>query len=194
MKFFPTALVVVLGMSAPCFTHASLVNESPEFWGSTSNGLQMAISPVYTERTTAQDPEFEIALRNVGTNDVFLNLGMTLGNGRRHFLTALHLVLLDTQNHRRELDLIGPNLAGRVDDYAVGLQTGATHVLRVRLSQYWCPQTKEWTMKLQKGRYQIAAQLTETGQHFNNSGFEWVMWNTWVGTLQSNFVEFIVTN
>jgi hypothetical protein len=48
-------------------------------------------------------------------------------------------------------------------------------------------------IKLQKGGYRIAAQFTETDHHFNNSGFVWVGWNTWVGTLQSNFVDFIVT-
>ena len=119
---------------------------------------------------------------------------MTLGNGRELFPTTIHLVLLDAQGHRSELEPTGPAaIAGRVDDYAVGLQVGAVHVLRVRLSQYWCPQTKEWTVKLQKGRYRIAAQFTETDKHFNNSGFVWLMWNTWVGTLQSNFVDFIVT-
>ena len=154
----------------------------------------MAISPVYTQLKTGQDPEFDVAVRNVGTNDVFLNLGMTLGNGRRHFPTTIHLVLLDAQGHRRELEPIDPGfIAGRIDDYAVGLQAGAVHVLRVRLSQYYCPQTKEWAIKLQKGGYRIAAQFTETDHHFNNSGFVWVGWNTWVGTLQSNFVDFIVT-
>jgi hypothetical protein len=155
----------------------------------------MAISPVYTQLRTGQDPEFDIAVRNVGTNDVFLNLGMTLGNGRRHFPTTIRLILLDAQGHRRELEPTGPAaVAGRVDDYAVGLQSGAVHVLRVRLSQYWCPQTKEWTMKPQKGGYRIAAQFTETDQHFKNTGMDWTMWNTWVGTLQSNFVDFIITD
>jgi hypothetical protein len=134
-------------------------------------------------------------VRNVGTNDVFLNLGMTLGNGRRHFPTTIHLVLLDAQGYRRELEPTGPGfVAGRIDDYAVGLQAGAVHVLRVRLSQYYCPQTKEWAIKLQKGGYRIAAQFTETDHHFNNGGFVWVGWNTWVGILQSNFVDFIIAD
>jgi|ERR1035437_1450861 hypothetical protein len=188
------SLAALLVVSVPCSYATSLVNDAPAFWGAASNGLQIAISPVYTQLKTGQDPEFDIAVRNVGTNDVFLNLGMALGNGRELFPTTIHLVLLDAQGHRRELEPTGPAaIAGRVDDYAVDLQVGAVHVLRVRLSQYWCPQTKQWTMKLQKGGYRIAALFTETDHHFNNSGFVWVMWNTWVGTLQSNFVEFIVT-
>ncbi|HTS17830.1 MAG TPA: hypothetical protein VMP11_09675 [Verrucomicrobiae bacterium] len=189
------SLAVLLIVSVPCSYATSLVNDAPEFWGTASNGLQIAISPVYTQLKTGQDPEFDIAVRNVGTNDVFLNLGMTLGNGRSLFPTAIHLVLLDAQGHRRELEPTGPaSVSGRIDDYAVGLQAGAVHVLRVRLSQYWCPQTKEWTMKLEKGAYRIAAQLSETHQHHNNSGFVWVGWNTWVGTLQSNFADFIISD
>jgi len=50
----------------------SLVNETPEIWGTISNALEMAILPVSAEVKSDEDPQFDIALRNTGTNDVFL--------------------------------------------------------------------------------------------------------------------------
>jgi hypothetical protein len=151
----------------------------------------LAISPLRETWAVGGDPEFQVALRNNGTNDVFLNLGFTLANGRRHFPDSVSLVLLDSRGHSRQLELVGPGgIAGRVDDYAVGLQTGAVHVLRLSLSEFWCPSTHEYKLKLPKGHYKITARFQGHGAAHKNTGMDWTAWNFWEGTLESGTGEF----
>ncbi len=169
---------------------ASALAGLPDRWSAATNGLQLAISPVRETWTVGDDLEFQVALRNSGTNDVFLNLGFTLANGRRHFPDSISLVLVDSRGHSRRLELVGPAVAGRVDDYAVGLQTGAVHVLRLSLSEFWCPSTHEYKLKLPKGHYKITARFQGRGAAHKNTGMDWTAWNFWEGTLESGAGEF----
>jgi hypothetical protein len=153
----------------------------------------MAICPVRLRWTSDENPEFQVALRNVRNEDVFLNLGMTLGNGSRHYPDAVSLLLTDAEGHSRELHLTGPpGVAGRVDDYAVGFQSGSVHILKLRLSQFSSLRTHEYKMKLPKGHYKMMARFEGRGALHKSSGMDWAAWNFWEGTLQSNIVEFDV--
>jgi hypothetical protein len=166
-------------------------SRAAERWDAATNGLPLAISPVRETWTTGDDPEFRITFRNRGTNDVFLNLGCTLANGRRHFPDSVSLVLLDSQGNSRQLELVGPaTVSGRVDDYAVGLQRGAAHELRLSLSEFWCPSTHEYKLKLSKGRHKITARFRGHGATHKNTGMDWTAWNFWEGTLESGVGEF----
>lgn len=166
-------------------------SRATEHWGAATNGLQLAISPVRETWAVGDDPEFHVTFRNNGTNDVFLNLGITLANGRRHFPDSVSLVLLDSQGHSRQLELVGPAaISGRVDDYAVGLQTKAVHVLRFSLSEFWCPSTHEYKLKLPKGHNKITARFQGHGAAHKNTRMDWAAWNFWEGTLESSAVEF----
>jgi hypothetical protein len=164
-------------------------------WGVVTNGLQLAISPERETWTVGDSPGFQVAFRNDGTNDVFLNLGFTLANGRRHFPDAVSLVLLDSGGHSRRLEVVGPAaIGGRVDDYAVGLQTKAVHQLRLSLSEFWCPSTHAYKLKLPKGHYQITARFQGRGATHKNTGMDWTAWNFWEGTLESGVAEFEIRN
>jgi len=170
---------------------ASALAGSAERWGAATHGLQLAISPVRESWTVGDDPEFQVTFRNGGTNDLFLNLGITLANGRQHFPNSVSLVLLDSSGHSRQLELVGPAaISGRVDDYAVGLQTKADHVLRFSLSEFWCPSTHEYKLKLPKGHYKITARFRGRSAAHKNTGMDWTAWNFWEGTLESAPVEF----
>jgi hypothetical protein len=169
----------------------SALAQNEERWGATTQGLQLAISPVRETWTVGDDVEFRVTFRNTGTNDVFLNLGFTLANGRRHFPASVSLVLLDSGGRSRQLELVGPpGIAGRVDDYAVALQTRASHVLTLSVSEFWCPSTHEYKLTLPKGRYQVTARFQGRGATHRNSGMDWTNWNFWQGTLESGVGEF----
>jgi hypothetical protein len=50
-------------------------------------------------------PKFRVELRNVGGKDLLLNLGAKIRDGRRQYLTAVSLVLLDAQQGAQWLEL-----------------------------------------------------------------------------------------
>jgi hypothetical protein len=155
-----------------------------ERWGPATQGLQLAISPVHKTWTVEDDPEFQVSFRNSGTDDLFLNLGLTLANGRSHHPVAVSLVLVEPGGHSLELKLKEPAyVAGRIDDYAVRVPTLAVHVLAFRLSEFYGP-------KLPKGRYRISARFRGRGATISNIGQDWTGWNFWQGTLESAVGEF----
>src|SRR5688500_12330038 len=49
-------------------------------WGLPTQGMQMSITESGKDKNGR--PEFEVAIRNVGEQDLSLNLGMMLGNGK----------------------------------------------------------------------------------------------------------------
>jgi len=155
-------------------------------WGPANNGLQMSLSVLTTGNR--ENPEFEVAFRNVGKQDVCLDLGLMLDNGRVQLPDKIHLNLLDGSGRNRELDFsdrMHPGVAGRLDDYVVPLRAGSTYTLGLRLDQFWSPSTKEFELKLTPGRYEISAQFQEDRAETRNLIF------VWKGKLQSNIAEIV---
>jgi hypothetical protein len=203
MNYAILILLAVVPLShAPFLYAATLADEAPEKWGAGTNGLQIAIHPVQSTWSSTDDPEFEIAFRNVGAKDIVLNLGITLANGRQDFATAIHLILLNPQGFPSEYDLGSPDVAGRVDDYTITLQAGVVHVLRLKLSQFRPPQGSRFDIKLQQdlgtklqpGHYRVAARFDGFDARHRNSGMDWTGFSFWIGTLQSNYAEFTVAH
>src|SRR6266545_1657610 len=62
-------------------------------WGAAIEGLQMSISTAGSSK--ADVPEFQVAFRNVGKQDVTLNLGFMLANGKVQFPRRIGLSLTE---------------------------------------------------------------------------------------------------
>jgi hypothetical protein len=183
-------LLLIVG----CYMVAGpLITDKPDMWGPTTDGLQISITLAPVESGSKYSREFYVAFRNVGPQDFFLNLGATLANGRDHFPTAIRLIITDEKGRSMELHHRGFNVAGRVDDYAVGIEVGSIHILRLGLDQFWCPETNDFMLKLPEGRYRIAAQFNGTGARHKNTGQLWTAWNFWKGDLKSNLLEFEIS-
>jgi hypothetical protein len=153
-------------------------------WGLTKQGLRMSISA--TGRDKAGNPEFHVAFENVGEQDVSLNLGMMLANGKVQLPDGIRLNLTDAKGKTRELhfaDKRYPGNAGRVDDFVVPLRVGSIYTLKLPLSQFWSPSTKETTLELKAGKYHLSAQFEGGGAKHDSSKF---IMNFWEGKLQSN--------
>jgi hypothetical protein len=172
-------------------TETTAREASKEQWGLTTQGLQMSISATVKERG---NPEFQVAIRNVGEQDVTLNLGMMLANGKplkggkSLFPTNIRLNLTDPKGKRRELHFSEPGIAGRVDDYVVPLRVGSVYTLKLPLSQFWSPNTKEFTLELKPGKHQVLAQFEGSGAKHGSSKF---IMNFWKGKLQSNTLTLV---
>ena len=166
-------------------------------WGEAVEGVQMSLQPTKAIYKAEETPEFRVALRNVGNADLTLNLGIMLANGKKQYPTAIRLLITDGSGKKRELRLMGPpGVAGRMDDFIVSLPAGSTYGLRVGLKDYWCPDTKEFSIELDDGQYGIAAMYEGKGAQAVNLDMEGVrLMDFWTGKVTSRTATFrIVAN
>jgi hypothetical protein len=186
---FCLALVLGLGFIG-CRTASTSLHYENGQSGAVIDGLQMSLS---ASMANPKDPAFEVTIQNVGDKNVYLNLGVILGNDKEMFPDKIHLHLIDSHGKSRELDFIDPvAIGGRMDDYAVPLGVGSAYTVKLRLDQFCSLATQEWRLQLKPGRYEISAQFQGTGVGIINTGMEWMkVMNFWKGNLQSNPV-FIV--
>jgi hypothetical protein len=159
-------------------------------WGVPVDGLEMSISAADSQNLDV--PEFEVALRNAGKQDVTLNLGLMLANGKVQLPQNISLNVTDASGKTRQLKFLDrryPAIAGRVDDYVVPLRAGSSYTLKLSLDQFWSPGTKEFELKFFRGRYQISAQFEGGGAKTGNLDVPGIkLINFWLGNVQSNII------
>ena len=156
-----------------------------EQWGEPTKGLQMSVSVIKPAK--AGDVKFQVAIRNVSEQDVILNLGIMLANGKFHLPDRIRLNQTDAAGKTRELhfsDKRFPGVAGRVDDYLVPLRAGSVYSLTFRLEDFWSPDDKDFAVKFKPGKNQIVA-------HFEGiaDDTETEIIPVWKGKLKSNVLN-----
>jgi len=142
--------------------------------------------------------QFEVALDNIGAEDLVLNLGHMLANGKVMFPVSIKLVLTGPSGQVRELEYFDrkyPGIAGRVDDFTVALRAGSLYTIRATTDHYWSRDTNAFGIKLTNGRYRIVARFQGQGAQTHNSDMPGVaLMNFWKGIVQSNPLEFVVSD
>ena len=155
--------------------------------GPVTDGLQMSLS--VSNSRNLSDPEFEVAIRNVGEKDCCLNLGMMLANGKVMIPGKIHLQVVDGKGTSWLLNFVDrrfPGIAGRLDDYVVPLKSGSTCTLELRLDQFVSSTTGD-AVKLKPGRYEVSARLQGDGAETSNTDMAGMkLMNFWKGNLRSN--------
>jgi len=161
--------------------------------GWSADGLRIGISAP-TETVPSQGAKFIVALQNTSNADFVLNLGVMLGNGKVMHPAAVRVLLTDRiLGNTLELHYCGLRIVGRVDDYTVALQAGATYALPVSLDKYCGPAPTGLGIKLLPGRYQISARFDSRGAITKGGDMAGVaLLNFWKGTIQSDILEFDV--
>jgi hypothetical protein len=161
-------------------------------WGTSTTGLRVGMSADPTNQPATQ-VQFKVVLENTGTSGFMINLGQMLGKGAM-LPEAVRLTLTDPTGHARELKFFDrryPGVAGRIDDYIVALRAGSSYAFATSLDQYWCPATKEFTLTLAPGRYQVSASFEGRGAEFTNLDTPGIaLMNFWRGTVRSTTAEF----
>lgn len=161
-----------------------------EQWGEPTKGLQMSVSILKPAK--AGDVKFEVAIRNVSEQDLILNLGIMLANGKFHLPDKIRLHLTDPTGKTRELhfsDKRFPGVAGRVDDYLVPLRAGSVYSFTLRLEDFWSPDDpddKDFDVKLSPGKNQIAAQIDGIADDTETE-----LIPVWKGKLKSNVLNVV---
>jgi len=166
-------------------------------WGTANDGLRMTIQAAASASERPEDRHFYIALENTGDSDVVINLGYMTQAGRVMFPDAIRLFLTDPQGATRELQYFDrryPGIAGRVDDFVVALRTGSVYAIRVSLDHYWSSATKEFGIKLDRGRYRVEARFDGQGARSLNLDTPGIgLLNFWKGTVRSNSLAFDIS-
>lgn len=162
-------------------THPSIADRQ---WGPAIGGLQLSLAVLKAD--PRDDPLLEATFRNDGVQDVCLNLGIMLDNGRLQFPDKNSLNLIDANGKTRKLLFSGPPaVAGRVDDYVVPMRAGSTYTLRSRLDRFWSPSAKQFGLTLKPGRYEISVQFQEDHAETRN------LIVVWTGKIQSNSEQIV---
>ncbi len=164
-------------------------------YGAVSNGLQIGIALDKPSYRTGEAVSVTVTLRNAGTDDLVLDLGMMLANGKTQVPDAVGLVLADAAGAERRLALMAPGggIAGRVDDYIVPLRAGSTYTLQSHLDEYWCEAANEWHIKPAPGQYTLAAVVEGRGAQFGGPGAPAALMPIWTGQVTSKAVAFTVS-
>ena len=141
-----SVLFVVLGITLAILQETSSQAFLRPSQGASADGLRIGISAA-TETIPSQGAKFIVALQNTSKADFVLNLGVMLGNGKVMVPNAVHLLLTDRiLGNTHVLHFCGgpPAIMGRLDDYTVALQAGATYAFPVSLDKYCGPAPRGW--------------------------------------------------
>ena len=195
MNQSPLFVVLAITLAIPQETSSKAFLRPSQALGSSADGLRIGISAV-TETIPSHGAKFIVALQNTSNADFVLNLGVMLGNGKVMLPNAVHLQLTDRiLGNTLALQFCGGPAAigGRVDDYTVALQAGATYALPVSLDKYCGLAPTGLGVKLLPGRYQISAGFDGRGAMTKNLDLAGVaLLNFWKGTIQTDILEFDV--
>jgi hypothetical protein len=176
-----TALIsMVLGVAA---ADASRLRAAADC-GRTVDGVQMCLA--------TSGSNLLLTFSNVGDRDVILNLGTMLSNGKVQLPNRVAIKFTDAQAKTRLFKFADRKhafVAGRVDDYVVPLRVGSMYSLQLTLDQFWCQETKEFSIPLLSGDNYLSAQFEGTGAHAVNLDMPGIkLMNFWLGNVESNVV------
>jgi hypothetical protein len=173
-------LIISLILLLVSVSHAFAV--SGDDCGRPVDGLQMCLASSGTD--------LQLALRNVGADDITLNLGIMLANGKVQLPDRIAIKFTDAQGKTRVFKFIDKKhagVAGRVDYYVVPLRAGSTYTLQLSPDQFWCLETKEFAIPLLPGDNQLTAQFEGAGAPQPNPDMPAIkLMNFWLGKVESN--------
>lgn len=182
-------------MQADTNSVGASAKQTQDVWGTPVYGLRMALFPIRITETSRNEAQFYIALNNTGENDIILNLGTMLANGKVQHPESISLLAVDNQGTKRELPFFDKRyalIAGRIDDFIVPLPAGGIYTLRLSLDRFVCHDTND--LKLPNGKYQIMAVFKGTDVKTHNMDMRGVpLMNFWKGTLTSNTIKFDIS-
>ena len=183
-KTLLTLAVLILAVIAVSGPDASTSSQGTADCGSAIDGVQMCLA--------ASGSNLRLAFANVGDRDVTLNLGIMLANRKVQLPTNIAMRLTDAQGKTRLFkfaDKAHAFVAGRVDDYVVPLRVGSTYSLQLTLDQFWCQETKEFSIPLLSGNNYLTAQFEGTSAKAVNLDMPGIkLMNFWAGKVESNIL------
>jgi hypothetical protein len=174
--------VLISGALAVAAADASRTSQETADCGRAVDGIRMCLA--------SSDSGLRLSFANVGDRDVTLNLGIMMANGKVQLPDRVAIKFTDAQGKTRLFhfgDKRYPGVAGRLDDYLVPLRAGSTYSLQLTLDQFWCQETKEFSIPLLPGNNHLTAQFEGTGANAVNLDMPGIkLMNFWLGKVESN--------
>ena len=185
-----TPKIVVLATVTTCAALGIVAIRSngqaaPPSWGVSSQGLETSLALTQTDQIGG--PQFDLVLRNSGSQNVIVNFGYAAPSLPGRIPPNLQLTLTDTKGKALRLWPASGNWAGAVREYRVQLGPGATQKFQCRLDQFFSPDLKASALVLPAGEYQIQAHLA--GDAANLRGGKQVANSSWKVALSSNVLK-----
>jgi hypothetical protein len=153
-------------------------------WGKPLNGLRLGLC-----RTAARaDGKVRLmaVLENVTNDDLIVNLGLMLGNGKKQLPTAVKLTFTDADGKKRVLQRMVGRIAGRVDPFGVPLAAGARYGISCDLLVEQYHDETAVGARLAPVRYRVTAEFVGEAPA-NTTGL--ALMTYWTGTIQSADVQ-----
>ncbi len=153
----------------------------PSAWGVPRGGLRLGLYSTKEKGDGAA--RLMVAFDNVGTDDLVVNLGVMLDNGKKQVPTAVRLVFTDSEGKKHMIRRNEPRVAGRVDPFVVPLPAGSRYSLIPRDDR------DGMIDRLPPGRYRVRAEFAgetvrEKDVSADNKGVAQLSY--WTGTIQSD--------
>ena len=155
-------------------------------------GLQIAVFLDPDESGHGKVPKFRVELRNVGDDDIILDLGNIIG--KKQNPENIAMTVFDARGRSLHLmDLTQPMyVAGRVGPMFLPLPAGSRFSIAVDLARYWLPPVTndEFEKPLAPGTYWLQAQISVKGDSQPEREFGCGVRSSWSGTITSNRLRF----
>jgi RNA polymerase sigma factor (sigma-70 family) len=182
----PVPAKLAAGGAAPAPRKAPSPDAAPA-WGKPVAGLRVGI-------LHSAPSQVSVTLENVGRDDLMLNLGIMLANGKKHLPSGVRLALTDRAGKTRTFQLKGPpGIAGRVDALIVPLPAGSRYTVPCPLDKYADADPTRIGVPLAPGEYRVAAQYTgEKVTRTNADTTGLTLMKYWTGTVKSGEVRLTV--
>jgi RNA polymerase sigma factor (sigma-70 family) len=153
----------------------------PSDWGVPRDGLRLGLYSTKEKGDGAA--RLMVVFDNVGTDDLVINLGIMLGNGKRQVPMAVRLVFTDSEGKKHIIRRNEPRIAGRVDPFVVPLPAGSRYSLITR------DDLDGSIDRLPPGRYRVRAEFVgeavgKKDVNVDTTGLALMPY--WTGTIQSD--------
>jgi uncharacterized protein (TIGR03067 family) len=153
----------------------------PSDWGAPRGGLRLGLYSTKEKGDGAA--RLMVVFDNVGTDDVVINLGIMLDNGKKQVPMAVRLIFTDTEGKKHIIRRNEPRVAGRVDPLVVPLPAGSRYSLVPRDDR------DGMLDRLPPGRYRVRAEFAGEAVGKKDVGADsasLARLTYWTGTIQSD--------
>jgi hypothetical protein len=152
-------------------------------WGKSLNGVRLGLCR--TDMKGDGKLRLLAVLENVSNDDLTVNLGLMLGNGKKQLPTAVRLIFTNADGKKRILERKVGAIAGRVDPFGIPLAAGCRYTISCNLAEYY-DEALLGGEALAPGRYQVTAEFVGKAPADTTA---LALMYYWTGTIESDKLQ-----
>jgi RNA polymerase sigma factor (sigma-70 family) len=156
-------------------------------WGKPLRGLRLGLCRA--EAKGHGKVLLRVVLDNVSNEDLTVNLGLMLGNGKKQLATAVRLTFTSAGGKERALHRKVGGVAGRLDPFGVPLAAGCRYQIACDLEDYIDEDAARMDVPLEPGPYRVRGELVGKAPA-NTAGL--ALMHYWTGTIDSGEIQVTV--